>query len=288
MSCASASDSTTKQTDLMGQRLNESTYPAPRLCRVGTIDFVETNLDSAVNDAISFALSGHALHIHFANAWSISLAFSDEQLSNAFRLGHNFPDGKPVVWAMQWLCPAATQRGSRVAGPVFFDSVLREGVAKGIRHYFLGSTTETLARMQSNVSHRFPGIQIVGASSPPFKDLTPADLLHELSMIEMADPDIVWVGLGTPKQDTAAAFLSSKHRAVFACVGAAFDFTAGNLKDAPAWMHKYGLGWLFRLCQEPRRLWRRYTYGNLKFIWIVGAQMAKKFTASRTGQINSA
>ena len=120
---------------------------------------------------------------------------------------------------------------------------------------------------------RLPGLEIAGASSPPFKDLTPADYDFELEKIRECDPHIVWVGLGTPKQDKAAAYMALRYSAIFASVGAAFDFNAGNLRDVPDWIQEAGFAWLFRFIQEPRRLWRRYTYGNVKFLVIVFRQL---------------
>jgi N-acetylglucosaminyldiphosphoundecaprenol N-acetyl-beta-D-mannosaminyltransferase len=161
-----------------------------------------------------------------------------------------------------------------------FETTLEKGVQQYVRHYFLGSTPETLEKLQAAARRRFPGIDIAGASSPPFKVLTGEDLSYELSKIEACRPHIVWVGLGTPKKDVVAADLAPKYPGVFVCVGAAFDFTVGNLREAPDWMQHRGLAWLYRFAQEPRRLWRRYTYGNAKFVWIVLKQLTKERLAS--------
>lgn len=250
---------------------------SPETCRVGSLDFAIATLDQAVERTIADALKRKSSHVHLANAWSIALADGDHQLREAFGSGCNYPDGKPVVWAMQWLRRSdGTPRPSRVHGPGLFETTLRKGVHQHVQHYFLGSTPETLEKLQVNVRRRFPGIEIAGASSPPFKLLTGEDLSSELSKIEACSPHIVWVGLGTPKQDVVATYLAPRYRGVFACVGAAFDFTAGNLREAPDWMQHCGLAWLYRFAQEPRRLWRRYTYGNAKFIWIVLKQLTKE------------
>lgn len=250
--------------------------------RVGNLNFEAAELDRAVERALDDALSGRSRHLHFANAWSIALANDDEELRSACQEGINYPDGKPVVWAMKWL-----YRGERmpppcrVDGPTFFEMTLRDGVDQHVRHYFLGSTPDTLGKLQANVRNRFPGVDIVGVSSPPFKELTPDDLAYELVKIEASRPDFVWIGLGTPKQDKVAAFLALRYRAVFACVGAAFDYTAGNLRETPRWMQGAGLGWLYRFVQEPRRLWRRYTYGNAKFIRIVLTQLMTRRASAK-------
>lgn len=252
------------------------------LCRVGTVDFEVTTLNEAVNRALDDALLERSGHLHLANAWSIALADDDNEVREHFRRGRNYPDGKPVVWAMRWLNRGnGSIQPARVCGPTFFERALAEGVDRGVKHYFLGSTPQTLEKLQFNLRSRFPGINIVGMSSPPFRDLTPEDFAFELSKIQACRPHIIWVGLGTPKQDKAAAFLAPQYPGVFACVGAAFDFTAGNLREIPLWIQEAGLGWLFRFLQEPRRLWRRYIYGNAKFIRIVLTQLFNQRLISR-------
>jgi N-acetylglucosaminyldiphosphoundecaprenol N-acetyl-beta-D-mannosaminyltransferase len=250
-------------------------------CRIGKIEFDVATLDGAVKRTLEDALSGRGIDVHFPNAWSIALANDDGHLCESFQGGRNYPDGQPVVWAMRWM--RRGERGveaDRVSGTPFFEQALRDGVTRGVRHYFLGSTPETLERLQSNLMSRFPGIEIVGASPPPFKDLASADYDIELEKIRECAPHIVWIGLGTPKQDQAAAYMALRYPAIFACVGAAFDFNAGNLRAFPDWVQEAGLAWLFRFVQEPRRLWRRYTYGNAKFIAIVLGQLAKERRSS--------
>lgn len=254
----------------------------PARCRVGALNFEVTSLIQAVDRTLEDALSGHGYHVHLANAWSIALADDDGELRDVFADGRNYPDGKPVVWAMQWLRRGyEVSKPGRVYGPTFFEEALKEGVSRGVRHYFLGSTPDTLRQLQANIQARFPGIEIAGVSSPPFKDLTTDDYAHELTKIAACNPHIVWVGLGTPKQDKAAAYLAQQSSAIYACVGAAFDFSAGNLRDVPAWIQDAGFAWLFRLVQEPRRLWRRYTYGNAKFLWIVASQLIRERVSPR-------
>jgi N-acetylglucosaminyldiphosphoundecaprenol N-acetyl-beta-D-mannosaminyltransferase len=252
-------------------------------CKVGSLNFDVTTIDKAIEQTIDNALAGRGEHVHLANAWSIALANEDSSLEDAFNCGRNYPDGKPVVWAMRRLRGRDTQPApGRVYGPTFFERTIEEGVSRGVRHYFLGSTPETLEKLQTNLRTRFPGVELVGASSPPFKPaLTAEDFDIELSKIEACQPDIVWVGLGTPKQDFAAAYLSPRYSAIFACVGACFDFTAGNLRDVPVWIQELGLAWLMRLIQEPRRLWHRYTYGNAKFLQIVARQLTAKYESGR-------
>lgn len=255
-------------------------------CQVGTLAFEVATLDDAVNRTIDEALRRRSDHIHLANAWSIALAEDDSQLRDAFGTGSNYPDGKPVVWVMRWRHRRSNGiKPARVDGPTFFERVLEQGVPQNVKHFFFGSTPETLEKLQDNVRIRFPGIDIVGVSSPPFKDLTAEDLAGELARIRACEPHLVWVGLGTPKQDKVAAYLAEHYSGIFACVGAAFDYTAGNLRETPKWIQEAGLGWLFRLAQEPRRLWRRYLFGNARFIRIVAKQIATEQRTLRAGKL---
>jgi N-acetylglucosaminyldiphosphoundecaprenol N-acetyl-beta-D-mannosaminyltransferase len=250
-------------------------------CQIGKIEFNVTTLDEAVERTLDDARSGHGIDVHFPNAWSIALANDHGSVRESFRNGRNYPDGQPVVWAMRLMRRGeAGVEADRVSGTPFFERVLRDGVARDIRHYFLGSTPETLEKLQCNLMSRFPGIKIVGVSSPPFRDLTSTDYDIELAKIKKCGPHVVWVGLGTPKQDQAAAYMKHRYPAIFACVGAAFDFNAGNLRGTPNWIQELGFAWLYRFVQEPRRLWRRYTYGNAKFIAIVLTQLRKRRRAS--------
>lgn len=246
--------------------------------RVGTIDFEVTGVSETVDQTLRDVADGQSAHLHFANAWSIALAQDDPLLQASFGSGRSYPDGVPVVWAMRALArkePVAG-RPQRVNGPAFFESLMDRGRRAGLRHYFLGSTDQTLAKLIRNVEAKYPGMVIAGTSSPPFRELNDADLAKEVSLIIDSAPHVVWVGLGTPKQDLIAARLASLHPAVYACVGAAFDLVAGNFRPAPAWIQPLGLEWLYRLVQEPRRLWHRYSYGNAKFVSIVATQLLRR------------
>jgi N-acetylglucosaminyldiphosphoundecaprenol N-acetyl-beta-D-mannosaminyltransferase len=144
---------------------------------------------------------------------------------------------------------------------------------KCISHFFYGATEEVLAQLKTNLLKKFPDLQIAGMVSPPFRPLTETEKDEMTEMINASGADIVWCGLGTPKQDYwVAEFRPRLNCAAILAVGAAFNFHAGHVKQAPRWMMKSGLEWLFRLCVEPRRLWRRYLVGNPRFIGLVAGQ----------------
>lgn len=176
------------------------------------------------------------------------------------------PDGMPLVW----LGPPAVER---VYGPDLLLAVCDAGREKGLRHYFYGGHAGVAEELGRRLSERFPGLKVAGTFSPPFRDLSEAEQLRLEADVASAEPDIVWVGLGTPKQER---FMAGPGRSLAAGlligVGAAFDFHAGRVRQAPRWIQRCGLEWLFRLVQEPRRLGKRYLTTNPLFVARLAAQ----------------
>jgi N-acetylglucosaminyldiphosphoundecaprenol N-acetyl-beta-D-mannosaminyltransferase len=161
-------------------------------------------------------------------------------------------------------------------------SPISGGNGGGYRHYFYGSTYAVLAKLRANLESKFPGIEIVGMYSPPFRPLTEAEEEQVAEMINATRPDIVWCGLGTPKQDYwVAKFQPKVEAAAFIAVGAAFNFHAGEVKQAPRWMMRFSLEWLFRLVVEPKRLWKRYLVGNPRFVMLCLRQLWAEFRYGR-------
>lgn len=180
------------------------------------------------------------------------------------------PDGMPLVWLLRL---AGHQNAGRVYGPDLMLQLLERSLSQDFRHFLYGGTDETLAELQAKLTARFRGLHVVGTFAPPFRTLTPAEDSEVVGAINRANPDIVWVGLSTPKQEIWMAQHRSRLNArVLLGVGAAFDFHAGRRRQAPTWMQHSGLEWVFRLCQEPRRLGRRYLYNNPRFILEIIAQ----------------
>ena len=183
------------------------------------------------------------------------------------RLMTTVPDGMPLVWAMRmWGAPIHT----RVYGPDFFDLCFARTAELGWRHFLYGSTDATLALLQQRLHARFPQARIVGAYAPPFRPLSAAEERADADRINASSANIVWVGLGAPKQELWLQRMAPLLTApVLVAIGAAFDFHAGTVKQAPDWMQNHGLEWLYRFIQEPRRLWQRYCYNNPLFIAAV-------------------
>jgi N-acetylglucosaminyldiphosphoundecaprenol N-acetyl-beta-D-mannosaminyltransferase len=210
------------------------------------------------------------IDVHLCNAYTLALADSDPAFKAMLTDAElNFPDGKAVVWANRLTHKRAVLPSERVYGPDLFLDVFRLGEERGLRHYLLGSTPEVLADLEAELRRLHPDVRIVGSESPPFRAATEAEAEAQIERLLAARAQVVWVGLGTPKQDWESARLARRVPAVFCAVGAAFDFVAGNKRQAPRWMQDRGLEWLFRLASEPRRLWRRYLFGNVRFLFAV-------------------
>ena len=241
---------------------------------IGPVPILRTTPTSLRESLVAGALP-EPRHVHFTNAYSVVAAQGDPTLAATFAAGRCYPDGLPLVWALSRLWPeAAWARGNRVRGPDMFLDVLDAGQAVGVRHYLLGGAPDTLVKLRAAVADRFPDARVVGSASPPFVPVVEVDWDRYLAEIRASDADLVWVGLGTPKQDFVSALLAARDpQRTYLAVGAAFDFAAGTARTAPAWMQERGLEWLFRLLSEPRRLWRRYLIGNAQFLGIVARQL---------------
>jgi N-acetylglucosaminyldiphosphoundecaprenol N-acetyl-beta-D-mannosaminyltransferase len=177
------------------------------------------------------------------------------------------PDGFPLVWLGRRKGFALRRR---VYGPELMERFCEETAASGYRHFLYGGAPGVAEDLATRLAVRFPGLQIAGAYCPPFRPLTQEEDLQVLSLINEARADIVWVGLGAPKQER---WMSEHQRylkaPVLVGVGAAFDFHTGRITQAPRWMREHGLEWLFRLSREPGRLWRRYLIYGTEFIALV-------------------
>ncbi len=178
--------------------------------------------------------------------------------------GLTTPDGMPLVWAGRW---AGARWMRRVYGPDLMLAVLARAADRGWRSFFYGGKPGVPERLAARLTARFPGLVVCGVHSPPFRPLTVAEDDEIVERIDSRAPDLVWVGLSTPKQERWMAEHRERIEApVLIGVGAAFDFHAGLLAQAPPWMQRSGLEWLFRLGQEPRRLWKRYLRNNPAFV----------------------
>ncbi len=220
--------------------------------------------------------------VHVCNVHTVMECQRDLQLRAGInRAGLATPDGMPLVWLSRL---AGNRHVSRVYGPDLMLALMDRSGAKGYRHYFYGGAEGIAKKLAEVMKEKYHGIQIVGWHSPPFRQTIGEDD-EVFARINAVKPDIVWVGLGTPKQD----WWIIQHRrkleaAVLIAIGAAFDFHTGHVPQAPRWIMQAGLEWLFRLFQEPRRLWRRYLVYNPLFVWSVFLQLSglKKYPLEPT------
>jgi N-acetylglucosaminyldiphosphoundecaprenol N-acetyl-beta-D-mannosaminyltransferase len=191
------------------------------------------------------------------------------------------PDGVPLVWAMRSMGYAAQDR---VRGPTLMRDLLDLGRAKGVRHYLYGGSPNTLAKLQETIKALFPGAQIVGAESPPFKpfdSITDSEFAETATRINATKPHFVWIGIGAPKQERWMFRQRNVVGGMMMGIGAAFDFIPGTIPEAPAVMQKMGLEWLYRFTREPRRLWSRYFFYNPAFLVLWSGQiLARLFGAN--------
>ena len=232
-----------------------------------------TNLEDACKAVLSDIKSGTGGYVCFSNVHTVVTSIKDKklkQITNQALMA--MPDGKPlsVIGRVRDKLSVA-----QVAGPDFMPHFFEYG--KGMKHYFYGSTPETLQRLVENFTELYQEAQIVGAYSPPFRELTAAEIESDLEQIRNSEADVIWVGLGAPKQEYwMAENWEQLKPAVLLGVGAAFDFHAGVKSRAPKWMKKYGLEWFYRLSSEPGRLWKRYLVTNTKFVYCLVTEILRR------------
>lgn len=236
--------------------------------KVGSVSFSVARIDEVVERAIKNAISRQGQNLRFSNAYCVGLADRDDLYRRALEApGENFADGLPVAWLIRMASGRSGPLSAfRVRGPTFFEKVLASGCSDGLRHTFVGTTSSTLELLEEWVRKNYPTSAIAGVYAPPFAPLDDEFIEGICREIEEQNPHIVWLGLGTPKQDLAAEKLALRFpNLTFASVGAAFDFKAGTASEAPLWIQKSGFEWFYRFIKEPRRLWRRYTVGSFYF-----------------------
>jgi exopolysaccharide biosynthesis WecB/TagA/CpsF family protein len=233
--------------DLFGVGLSATTY-----------DEVTTLILEAARRRRAAVASFHAVHAVVTASGDASL----RQQVNTFEIVA--PDGQPVRWALNWLYRTAL--ADRVYGPELMLRLCRHAAEARIPVFLCGGSPEVAAALPDRLTERFPGLIIAGSHAPPFRPLSPEEDRQLVEQINASDAGIVFIGLGCPKQDRFAYEHRDRIRAVQVCVGAAFDLHAGRKQMAPDWMQRRGLEWLFRLSQEPGRLWKRYFLTNSIFV----------------------
>jgi N-acetylglucosaminyldiphosphoundecaprenol N-acetyl-beta-D-mannosaminyltransferase len=254
---------------LLGPGPTVNRVPIAPLSMAQTLERVQLMLDCPATHVVNHVPADVTVHARRNGAFRAAVAGADL----------NVADGMGVVWGCRAL--GYPEVRERVYGPDFMKLMTKWGEPSGLRHFLLGGTEHVLDQLTARLKAEHPGIQIAGTNSPPFRPLTADDLAEIAGLINKKGPDVIWVGLGTPKQQLIAAQLRPLVDVrVILTVGAAFDFLAGVKPQAPRWMQDRGLEWLFRLGTEPRRLAGRYVVGNPRF--VIGILTDKARRSRRT------
>jgi len=261
----SSADSDKRQDIVTDARL-----PTYRVCG---IPIAAATLAQATEAVVSAASSRRQLQVHLCNVFTLSSVAQDLRLSRALKSGDlNLPDGTPVAWL-------GKRRGIRkpTRGPELLPAVIKLGSRLRLRHYFYGGHEGVADELASWMAVLEPELRVAGTQTPPFRDLEDKDVEALAEDVRAAAADVLWIGLGTPRQDYLVHDLSDRLSIPVVPVGAAFDFLTGRVAEAPSWLHGSGLEWIYRLSRDPKRLWRRYVYGNPRFVGqVVRERLARE------------
>lgn len=236
---------------------------------VGNYESVMNWMDSVVAAKVPARLSAASVNL-------VMTSREDPETAIALKGCVLVPDGQPLVWALQSL---GHESASRIYGPELMARYCERSARTGVRMYLYGGRDQpSLNLLASELARRYQGLQIVGSYCPPFRPLEEAERRDVVADVAASGAEVVWVGIGQPKQEHWMSEMRNELGPVLqVAVGAAFDFHAGIVKQSPAWMQGIGLEWLYRLIQEPRRLWARYARYNPLFV----AAFARQYAASR-------
>lgn len=235
------------------------------------LDVAACTSEQALSQFENWALAGdRAYGVSFADVHVVARARQDKDFGKCMRkFDAVMPDGKPVLWSVNRHLSKSQKLSQRVSGPDMFRRFQEFSASRPeLRHFYLGGSPKLLESVVHAAKLKCPGISISGYHSPPFREWTPEDRQEILRNIADSGANVIWVGLGCPKQETwIAENLSHASPGVFMAVGAAFAFYVGTVKRAPLWMQKCGIEWIHRLISEPRRLWKRYMVYNSLFVY---------------------
>jgi N-acetylglucosaminyldiphosphoundecaprenol N-acetyl-beta-D-mannosaminyltransferase len=239
-----------------------------------------TSYAESLEAIVGLAAAGAGGMVCHANVHMAMEAFDDAELRRRLNAAERLtPDGVPLVWALRRL---GLRKAGRVYGPTLMSLLCRRAEADGLAVGFYGGHPEVLDALVASLTRRFPRLRIAFVFSPPFRPLTAEEDRDVTEAIEASGARILFVGLGCPKQERWMAAHRQTLRCVLLGVGAAFSLLAGAKPQAPRWMQRVGLEWLFRLSVEPRRLWRRYLIQNPRFVWHFARQLLAARSSAST------
>jgi N-acetylglucosaminyldiphosphoundecaprenol N-acetyl-beta-D-mannosaminyltransferase len=233
------------------------------------------DLNSAVDLADRWigSTTGHA-YVCVTGVHGVMEAHADCELRRILNHAYiNVPDGMPMTWVGRL---QGFRKMDRVFGPDFMTALCRLSAHRGYRNFFYGGKPGIAERLSVTLQGKFPGLQVVGTFTPPFRDLTLEEERDLLARVRRLRPHILWVGLSTPKQERfMERYVDSLQVPLMVGVGAAFDYHTGQIRDCSEWVKRAGLQWLHRLIQDPRRLWKRYLRNNPAFLWHIACQLSQ-------------
>jgi N-acetylglucosaminyldiphosphoundecaprenol N-acetyl-beta-D-mannosaminyltransferase len=233
-----------------------------------------TSYENACDRIAEYVKSGESRYIVAANVHVVMTGYWDQAYQQVLNHAELVtPDGMPLVWALRLL---GSKNQPRVYGPDLMLAWCDRSQNLGYPIYLYGTTEKTLENLSTNLKQKFPNLAIAGSYSPPFTPQNNNQIEDDLSRIQASGAKVVFVGLGCPKQECWMAQAQGKINVVMIGVGAAFDFHSGQVAQAPQWMMKLGLEWLYRLGQEPQRLWRRYLINNPSFAVLLLIQLLRR------------
>jgi N-acetylglucosaminyldiphosphoundecaprenol N-acetyl-beta-D-mannosaminyltransferase len=215
----------------------------------------------AAKRIVHSAMSRTVFQVHLCNAFTLSLVDRDPLLRDALRDSDlNLADGTPVAWMGRTLGDQGPVRGPDLVGAV------AELGLDVVHHYLWGGKDGVADGMADGLRAKFPGVSIVGTETPPFRPIADEDMVGLAARVHASGANVLWIGLGTPRQDYVVHRLAPVLDIPIVPVGAAFDMWSGAVPEAPAFLHGSGFEWIYRLSREPRRLWKRYLIGNPRFL----------------------
>jgi len=232
-----------------------------------------TNYNKATNQVIQWTKNNESRYVCIANVHMTMEAYDKPEFQKIVNSADMVtPDGMPLVWTLRRL---GIKIDDRVYGPTLMLHVCEAAEKHGIPIGLYGGSSETLEALKKNIKNKYTKIKIVYPYSPPFRSLTPEEDEQVVTDINALGVKILLVGLGCPKQEIWMNNHKDRLKVVMLGVGAAFDFHAGKIKQAPKWMQNIGIEWLFRLIMEPKRLWKRYLKHNPRFVIFIILQLIK-------------
>ena len=250
----------------------------PPSWRVLGVNVSRVDYDSAVDSIIHAARAGESFGVTALAVHGLMEAHRDQDFAKVLNTLHLItPDGQPVRWALNLL--GAKELKDRVYGPTLTLKVCERAAAEKLPVFLYGSSADVLERLRANLTSKFPELIIAGTQADRFRDATPEEDAADIERINASGARILFVGRGCPRQEKWVAAHLGKINGAMIAVGAAFDFHAGTLRQAPRLMQDYGLEWVFRLVMEPQRLWRRYLILNPLFVMGFGRQLIKSKVA---------